>query len=51
MPDSEKLRTEWSEGVRDKTVVKSVKREEGRSDGSSDDDDDKEGFLQRRSSL
>ena len=50
MPDSEKLRTEWSEGVRDKTVV-TVKREEGRSDGSSDDNDDKEGFLQRRSSL
>ena len=50
MPDSEELRTEWSERVRDKTVVKSVKRE-GRSDGSSDDDDDKEGFLQRRSSL
>ena len=47
MPDSEELRTEWSEGVRDKTVV-TVKRE-GRSDGS--DDDDKESFLQRRSSL
>ena len=26
MPDSEELRTEWSEGVRDKTVV-TVKRE------------------------